>query len=147
VLRDAESEIGGNGGCAEARSDWASGLRGCLIWGIPAVALSASPQRYLAIAWPVLLTFMGAACILNARRCGRVHCYFTGPFFLLVAVLSLLYGVGVLPLGAHGWFTLSALLVIGSAVLICVPEWLIGRYRSSEPRSQPSRASVFSRPQ
>jgi hypothetical protein len=137
VLRDAKSEIGVNGGCVEARLDWASGLRGCLIWGIPAVALSASPQRYLVVAWPVLLTFMGAACIVNARRCGRVHCYFTGPFLLLLAVLSLLYGVGVLPLGAHGWSTLSALLVVGSAVLIWVPEWLVGRYRSSKPRSQP----------
>jgi len=137
VLRNAESEIGGNGGCAEARSDWAGGLRGCLIWGIPAAALFASPQRYLVIVWPVLLTFMGATCILNARRCGRVHCYVTGPFFLLLAVLSLLYGVGVLPLGAHGWSTLSALLVIGSVVLICVPEWFLGRYRSSDPRGQP----------
>jgi hypothetical protein len=137
VLRNAESEIGGNGGCAEAPSDWARGWRGCLIWGIPAGALFASPQRYLVLVWPVLLTFMGAACILNAGRCGRVHCYVTGPFFLLLAVLSLLYGVGVLPLGAHGWSTLSALLVIGSVVLICVPEWFVGRYRSFERRSQP----------
>jgi hypothetical protein len=129
VSRNAESEIGGAGGC-EHRSDWAGGLRGCLIWGIPAVALFASPQRYLVIVWPVLLTFMSTACILNARRCGRVHCYATGPFFLLLAILSLLYGVGVLPLGAHGWSKLSALLVIGSAVLICVPEWFLGRYRS-----------------
>jgi hypothetical protein len=134
MLRNAESGIAGHGRCAEARSDWASGLRGCLIWGIPAAALFASPQRYLVIAWPVLLTFMGAACILNARRCGRVHCYLTGPFFLVLAVLSLLYGVGMLPLGAHGWSTLSALLVIGTAVLICLPEWLVGRYRSSGSR-------------
>ena len=137
VLRTAEAEIGGNRACAKARSDWASGLRGCLIWGIPAAALFASPQRYLFVVWPVLLTFMGAACILNARRCGRVHCYVTGPFFLLLAVLSLLYGVGVLPLGAHGWSRLSALLLIGSAVSICVPECFVGRYRSSQPRSQP----------
>jgi hypothetical protein len=137
VLRNAETEIGRNGGRVDARSDWASGLRGCLIWGIPAAGLFASPQRYLVIVWPVLLTFMGTACLLNARRCGRVHCYFTGPFFLLLAVLSLLYGLGVLPLGAHGWSTLSALLVIGSVLLICAPEWFAGRYRSSEPRSRP----------
>jgi len=136
MLHNAESGIAGHAGCTEGRSDWASGLRGCLIWGIPAVALFASPQRYLVIAWPVLLTFMGAACILNARRCGRVHCYLTGPFFLLLAVLSLLYGVGMLPLGAHGWSTLSALLVIGSVLLICVPEWLVGRYRTSDRHSR-----------
>jgi len=123
------NRIGGNGGCAEAGADWATGLRGCLIWGIPAVALFVSPQRYRVIVWPVLLIFMGAACILNARRCGRVHCYVTAPFFLLLALLSLLYGAGVLPLGAHGWSTLSALFLIGSAVLTCVPEWFVGRYR------------------
>jgi hypothetical protein len=32
---------------------------------------------------------MGVACIVNALRCGRVHCYLTGPFFLLMAVIAL----------------------------------------------------------
>jgi hypothetical protein len=38
---------------------------------------------------------------------------------------------GVLPLGTRGWSTLSVALVIGSAILLCVPEWILGRYRSS----------------
>jgi len=25
---------------------------------------------------------MGTACILNARRCGRTHCRYTGPYYL-----------------------------------------------------------------
>ncbi len=54
-----------------------------------------------------------------------------GPFFLLLAGLALLYGMGVLPLGAHGWSTLSAVLIIGTVTFTCVPEWLLGRYRSS----------------
>jgi len=36
-------------------------------------------------------------------RCGRVHCYFTGPFLLAMSGASILYGAGVLPLGANGW--------------------------------------------
>lgn len=112
-------------------ADWAHGLRGCLTWGIPAALLIISPERYFVVAWPTLLTFMGVACLLNAGRCGRMHCYFTGPFFLLLAGAGLLYGLGLLPLRARGWSTLSAVLVIGSALLICVPEWILGRYRSS----------------
>lgn len=87
--------------------------------------------RLLVAVWPPVLTFMGAACLRNARRCGRAHCYLTGPFFLLLAGLSLLYGLGVRRLGVHGWSILSAVLLVGSVVLICVPEWLFGRYRPS----------------
>ena len=83
------------------RADWAHGVRGCLTWGIPVVLLIISPVRYFVIVWPTLLTFMGVACLLNARSCGRIHCYVTGPFFLLLAGVGLLYGLGVLPLGVH----------------------------------------------
>ena len=117
------------------RADWAHGVRGCLTWGIPVVLLIISPVRYFVIVWPTLLTFMGVACLLNARSCGRIHFYVTGPFFLLLAGVGLLYGLGVLPLGVTGWSTLSVALVIGSAVFICVPEGIFGRYRSS---SKPS---------
>lgn len=112
-------------------ADWASGVRGCLTFGIPAAILLISPTigtRYLVIVWPALLTFMGVACLLNARRCGRTHCYVTGPFFLILAGVAILYGIGTLPLGARGWSTLSATFAIGGAVLCCVPEWLFGRY-------------------
>jgi hypothetical protein len=118
----------------EVRSDWAHGRRACLIWGIPAAILLASswlPERLLVVVWPPVLTFMGVACLLNARRCGRIHCYFTGPFFLVVAALALLYGIGVLPLGAHGWSTLSLVLVIGAVTLIWVPERILGQYQAS----------------
>ena len=121
-------------GDTASAADWARGARGCLTWGVPVAILVISPvigTRYLVIVWPSLLTFMGAACLLNARRCGRTHCYLTGPFFLLLAGVSLLYGIGALPLGAHGWSKLSEALVIGGVALCCVPEWVLGRYRAS----------------
>jgi hypothetical protein len=105
--------------CTTGRADWARGIRGCLIWGIPIAILLMSPgmgTRYLVIVWPALLTFMGVTCLLNARHCGRIHCYFTGPF-------------------SKGWSTLSAALPIGSVALCCVPEWILGRYRSSSNSS------------
>ena len=117
-------------------ADRTRGMRGCLTWGIPIAILLFSPEigvSYLVVLWPVLLTFMGVACLLNARRCGRIHCYVTGPFFLLLAAVALLYGIGVLPMGPRGWSTLSLALVIGSVALCCGSEWIFGRYRSSKP--------------
>jgi hypothetical protein len=114
-----------------ARTDWTSGVRGCLTWGLPAALLILSPVQYFVVVWPTMLTFMGVACLLNASRCGRVHCYFTGPFFLLLALIGLLYGLDVVPLGARGWSRLSVALVVGSVAFIWAPEWLFGRYRSS----------------
>lgn len=118
----------------KARRDWARGTRGWLIWGIPWAILASSPlmpARALGVVWPAVLTFMGAACLVNARRCGRIHCFATGPFFLVMAVLALLYGAGVLPLGVHNWWVLSMPLVIGSVALNFIPEWALGRYRSA----------------
>jgi hypothetical protein len=124
---------------AAACTDWARGARGILIWGVPGMALFATgsflPGRDLGLVWPPLLAFMGAACWVNARRCGRVHCYATGPFLLLLAAATLLYGIGVLPLGPHGWSILSNVLIAGAVILCFVPEWLFGRYRSTAGRA------------
>jgi hypothetical protein len=76
---------------------------------------------------------MGVACLLNAQRCRRLHCYLTRPFFLLLAVGSLFYGLGVLPLGARGRSTLSLILLVGGLFLLYVPEWLFGRYLLKRP--------------
>src|SRR5258708_4709121 len=91
---------------------------------------------------------MAAECLVNARRCGRLHCFITGPFFLLLAGVSLLYGLGVLPLGPHGWQWLVNTLLIGGCVLTCVPEWLFGRYfppgpgRGASPPQDTQRAAM-----
>jgi hypothetical protein len=50
--------------------------------------------------------------------------------FLLLALTSLLYGLGVVPLGSRGWSMLSVALVVGGPFLVYVPEWLLGRYRT-----------------
>lgn len=118
-------------GCPPEKRDLACGGMSILIWVVPAVILAVTAGLggpYLVVTWPVLLTFMGAACLLNARRCGRLHCFITGPYFLILALLSLLYGLGIVPLGPHGWQWLTDGLLIGGCVLTCVPEWLFGKY-------------------
>jgi hypothetical protein len=76
---------------------------------------------------------MATACLLNAARCGRVHCRFTGPFFILAAVASLAYGLGLLPLGPSGWKWIGLGTIIGALALCCIPELFLGLIDGSSP--------------
>lgn len=103
---------------------------------LPAVAIAVfANSRFTTtertIIWTVALATMGVACIANALRCGRVHCYLTGPFFLLMAVVTVLYGVGALPLGRNGWGYIGLAIVVGAVALCCLPEMIWGKYRRS----------------
>ena len=130
---------------AASCSDWSRGVRGTLIWGVPAIILAAAgallPARDLVLVWPPVLAFMGAACVVNARRCGRIHCYATGPFLLILAAATLLYGIGALPLGPHGWSILSDALIVGTVILCFVPELIFGRYSSRASGASRGRSS------
>jgi hypothetical protein len=79
--------------------------------------------------WVAALGTMGVGCAINAARCGRTHCYFTGPFFLVMAIVALLFGIGIVPLGRFGWSTISAIVLIGAVALCCISESLLGKYR------------------
>jgi len=74
---------------------------------------------------------MGTACIANALRCKRVHCYLTGPFFLLMALVTLLFGLGIVPLGGNGWNRIGLTILVGAIALCCLPELVWGKYRKS----------------
>src|SRR5215472_7958110 len=115
-------------GCDPKGRDLVGGS-GILLWIVPIVILVITAGLgglYALVSWPPLLVFMGAACLVNARRCDRLHCYFTGPYFLLLAAVSLFYGLGILPLGPRGWQWLNNALVVGAVVLCCIPEWVFG---------------------
>ncbi len=112
-----------------ASNSWIS----VLVWLLPIGALFLSgffplstPPR--AAIWTVANATMGLACVINAMRCGRLHCYFTGPLFILLALAAALIGVGVLPAGKETWNTLGTIFSIGTIVLYFVPEALFGRY-------------------
>jgi hypothetical protein len=76
------------------------------------------------------LAVMGVACLLNARRCGRIHCYFTGPFLIGAAAVALAYGAGVFHVpDRRGWNWLGLIVLIGALVLMTVPEAILGKYR------------------
>lgn len=73
---------------------------------------------------PALL-IAGVACLANAVRCGRVHCYLTGPIFLLAAAYSVLAGLGLVPM-RPGVFLDAVLVMVVLAHLVELP---LGRYR------------------
>lgn len=115
-------------------NDWAgAGRRRLLVWGLPAAGLIVTGVLDIEKhAWPLLLIWMGVACVLNARRCGRLHCFFTGPFFLVMAAVSLAHGLKVVSLGPAGWSWIGGIVVAGWIVLHYGTEAIWGRYRGAE---------------
>jgi hypothetical protein len=107
-----------------------------LVFWLPAIAIGVTGGSHFhgivrAAIWAVALSVMGVACIVNAARCHRVHCYLTGPFFLVMAVVTPLYETGVVPLGKGGWTVLGLTILIGAVALCCLPELFLGKYRGN----------------
>ena len=114
------------------------------VFWIPAVAIAVAGNSHFSsgwrtIVWTLALVIMGTACVVNALRCGRLHCYLTGPFFLLMALVTLVYGLGVLPLGRSGWNVIGLTILVGAMVLCCLPEMLFGKYRKESSSNETRR--------
>ncbi|MDE2155933.1 MAG: hypothetical protein KGJ32_08610 [Xanthomonadaceae bacterium] len=105
-----------------------------LLWIGPWVLIiisAGSGNLVRTLVWTFGFTVMGAACLINARRCGRLHCFYTGPLFLMAALSSLLYGLGILPLGRHGWNWILDIAAVGAVLACGVMEKLSGKYAGS----------------
>jgi hypothetical protein len=105
------------------------------IYWLPIAVLVASGLFALTNAWrtaiwAIALITMGVGCVYNALRCGRVHCYATGPFFLLMAGVAILYGLGVVSLGPRGWNTIGLVTLVGGVAFYYLPELFFGKYRT-----------------
>jgi hypothetical protein len=74
--------------------------------------------------WTPAFVLAGASCVVNARRCGRLHCFATGPLYLLLGVATLLIELDMLPIHS-GWLLLVA--AVGTVVAYA-PGWIGGRY-------------------
>lgn len=118
------------------KSDLASSWkRTVLLWGPGIILIVATGNLGLVartIGWTAGLLWLAALCLWNVVRCHRVHCAFTGPFFLLMAVATLLVGSGILSLGPGTWKILGDFIAIGGLSLWLLPELYFGRYWRSE---------------
>jgi len=88
----------------------------------------ATPARM--VIWIVALAWMGTACTLNARRCGRTHCRFTGPYYLAMILPVLAFGEGIIPSGFYGWLALGAVILLGSKLIWWATERAWGKFSS-----------------
>jgi hypothetical protein len=122
----------------QARDLTTSRIASFWLWSLPIVVFVAgapAPPVWRTLLWTASLTVAGLGCVTNAVRSGRVHCYFTGPFYLLGALATLGYGAGLLPLGRSGWSLIGTAMGIGSLLLPWLPERIWGRYREQTAES------------
>jgi hypothetical protein len=107
----------------------------CLPLGLGlSLGLTAVSPRPAAFVWTVLSAWMGTGCLLNARRCHRLHCYISGPIFFLGAVATVQFAAGIIQGRLNN--IVSAVLVL--AVLSFVPGMVRARYRSERYGWRPS---------
>ena len=114
------------------RDVMSSRLRMVLLYLLPGAAIystgSLGDREVTALVWPVAFMVMGVACVANARSCGRVHCFFTGPLFLLASLLSALHGGRVVDFGPSDWELIGYGTFSLAFVLYFVPEAIWGKY-------------------
>jgi len=114
------------------RVDWVGSIRSLgPVWGLPAGVMAVGllvDIHARTIMWTIALAWMGTACILNARRCGRTLCRFTGPFYLALIIPVILLGSGISSFGAYAWLTLAAVIIFGTMVIWWGTERAWGRF-------------------
>jgi hypothetical protein len=117
--------------CGVERDDLTGSRWSLLLWRVPwllvLIGYFSNAVARTAL-WSVGFTVGGIACLINARRCGRLHCFYTGPLYLGAAAASLLYGMGLLPLGPNGWDWIVGVAIGGSLIAQLGLERLLGRY-------------------
>lgn len=116
--------------------DWVGNVRTyALVWGVPIFAMIASLLADVGLragAWTVALLWMGMACLINGWRCGRTHCRFTGPFYLVMIVPVLTLGLAAYSVpgwdSVPGWLALGTFVLIGGKVIWWATERAWGKF-------------------
>jgi hypothetical protein len=105
----------------QSSRDWFRNPRtNLLAWWIPQAAALVSllvPVPARAAIWIVALIWLGTACILNAKRCGRTHCRYTGPYYLTMIAPVLVLGLGHVSAGFYVWLLMAVLILAGSKII------------------------------
>ncbi|MGI8526724.1 MAG: hypothetical protein ACR2K5_11215 [Pseudolabrys sp.] len=117
---------------AKSAADWVGDARtNLLAWWLPKGAIIAAlfaPLPARAAVWTAALVWMGTACVLNARRCGRTHCRYTGPYYFAMIVPVLVLAFVTASANSYGWLALAALVVFGGWVIWWATERTWGRF-------------------
>ena len=121
-------------GLAQGRSrkDWLGNARASLLaWWLPQAAVIAGlvvtvPVR--TAVWVGALVWMGAACLFNARRSGRTHCWITGPYYIAMVGPVLALGTGTVAAGLYAWIACALLILVGDKIIWWATERAWGIY-------------------
>jgi hypothetical protein len=116
---------------ATSRNWVASTRTRALAWWIPQATILVglfTPVPARTAIWSVALIWMGTACILNAKRCNRTHCRFTGPYYLAMIVPVLALGSSMVSIGFYGWLVLGCVILLGSRLISWVTERAWGKF-------------------
>jgi hypothetical protein len=100
-------------------------------WWIPQTAILAglfASVHVRTVIWIVALSWMGTACILNAKRCGRTHCRYTGPYYLAMIAPVGVLGSGLVSADIYAWLVLAGVILLGSRLLWWATELAWGKY-------------------
>jgi hypothetical protein len=112
--------------------DWLANTRtSALAWWIPQVTIVGGlfvPVPIRAAIWIIALIWMGTACILNARRCNRTHCRYTGPYYVVMIAPVLALGSGAVSVDFYGWLALACVILLGSKLIWWVTETTWGKF-------------------
>lgn len=116
---------------AKPTADWVGTTHtNLLAWWLPkgtiiATLFAALPLRFAV--WTVALPWMGSACILNVRRCGRTHCRYTGPYYLMMLLPVCVLAYDPIAASIYSWLILAILIVCGGWVIWWTTERLWGQ--------------------
>jgi hypothetical protein len=117
---------------AQPSADWAGNIRSWgLIWGLPRAVIIVGffvDEPLRTVMWVISLGWMGTACLLNARRCGRTHCRFMGPYYLTMIIPVLILASGIASVGLYGWLALGAVIIFGSKIISWATERAWGKF-------------------
>ena len=114
----------------QSSKDWLGSTRNSLMaWWVPtalivAGLLASTPLR--TCIWVAALVWMGVACLLNAKRSGRTHCRFTGPYYLAMTIPALM--LAALNAPPYAWLVLASLILLGDKIIWWATERVWGPF-------------------
>lgn len=106
------------------------------IWGAPGAMLLAADAAWqghrlstpaAGLLFTVSTIWIGIACFINGRRCGRTHCVIDGYLLPPLGVVGLLNEAGVTSIRWQGYLNIFLVTVIAGFVFECFG----GKYRGA----------------
>lgn len=116
-----------------ARDNARNPVRWFVSWGVPILVMALvnvvlQPGALQMGAIVASFAWIGTACLANATRCSRVHCWFTGPWCLMTALCLLGVSLHTPILGQLPFTTVTNIGGAGAVVLWLLPELFLGKY-------------------